>query len=64
MLHGYYLIMIIKWWIQHFSNIFLFAETQPQLMLGYAGAGQAPPGAYQNNYPGVGGMPSYQGYSM
>merc|ERR1712198_783536 len=39
-------------------------ETQPQLMLTGPMAMGAPPGAYQNNYPGVGGMPSYQGYSM
>ena len=43
------------------NDVFIVAETQPTLMIGYGGPGgaPAPAGAYT-----VGGMPSYQGYSM
>ena len=43
------------------NDVSIVAETQPTLMIGYGGPGgaPAPAGAYT-----VGGMPSYQGYSM
>jgi len=43
------------------NNKPIVMETQPTLMIGYGGPGgaPAPAGAYT-----VGGMPSYQGYSM
>merc|ERR1712172_387276 len=47
------------------NNKPIVMETQPQLMLGYGGAAApAPAGAYNNQYPVPGQMPSYQSYNM
>ena len=46
------------------KTLLIFSDTQPQLMLGYAGGAPPPAGAYNNTFTPAGGMPSYQGYSM